>query len=575
MLTQKLKNLFTTVSGFPAGEGVWPSIVAARPRLLATSDTSLSSTLLVTGWPGEVDMAWLDHLTGDGVEASIHIVPVNPIVAASRLRKRRARLEAARRYEANRDKLDDPSVEAAAQAAADLAGRIARGETRLHTVAVYLTVHATTATELTEKVAAVSAHAAAGMWEVRPVTWRQVAGRVSTLPVGVDLVGARRATDTDVAAAAFPFVSPDAPATHRGVLYGLNLYGGGPVWWDRWARDNHNSVVIARSGAGKSYFTKTEVIRQLIDEVEVSIIDPDGEYLALAEHLGGTVTTPGATHLNPLALPVDADDDALTRRVMFTGTLVAALLETDVSPAETAALDHATIAAYQEHGINLDRQTWHHEPPTMVDVHRHLTESGEEGRVLAAQLAPYVHGGLSGLFTGDATTAPGGHLTVYNLRHLPDELQAAGTLLVLDAIWRSLRDDGVRRLIVVDEAWLLLRQPAAAAYLSRLAKTVRKRHAGLMLVTQDAIDMLASDLGHTVIANAATQILLRQAPQALDQVVDAFNLTGAERHLVATAQRGEALLLSGETHVAFRSVASENEHDWCVTGLNTNLGGWA
>ncbi|MGH8883166.1 MAG: VirB4 family type IV secretion system protein, partial [Stackebrandtia sp.] len=348
-------------------------------------------------------------------------------------------------------------VEAAAADAADLAGRIARGEARLFTAAVYVTVHAAALADLDAACQQVRAAADATLLDLRPGTFRQLPGVTSTLPFGVDAVGATRSLDTDTVAAAFPFASPDAPEAPHGVLYGLNTATGAPVMWDRWAQDNHNSIVLARSGAGKSYFTKTEILRHLYDGVQVAVIDPDGEYHHLAAHVDGVVCSPGAAgvHLNPLALPADPGPDALTRRVMFIHTLAATMLGADLAPDEAAALDEAVLVAYNAAGIGTDPATWHHAPPVLPHVLNALSRSSEPGPTVATRLAPYVTGGLSGLFDGDPTPLPSGHFTVYDLSQLPDELTAAGTLLVLDAIQSGLTADGTRRLVVVDEAWRL------------------------------------------------------------------------------------------------------------------------
>lgn len=571
------KDLLSQIRSSSGAYGVpvelWPDAVTVSPRQLECGN-GVSQTFLLSGYPSELPAAWLESLitAASRVDCAIHVDAVDNAIAANQLRKRRARLESSRRYTANRDRLDDPSVEAAAADAADMAGRLARGDTRLFSIGVYITVHALDSHALSLACDQVHAAATAAMMDIRPATFRQLPAITSTLPIGLDALSAVRTVDTDVAAAAFPFTSPDAPDAPQGVLYGLNLSTGSPVMWDRWDCDNHNSVVVARSGAGKSYFTKTEVLRQLYSGVDVTVVDPDGEYHHLAAHVGGTTCSPGApgVHLNPLALPHDPGPDALTRRIMFIHNLVSTLLHTTLTPDESAVLDDAVLTAYTAHGITANPATWHQAPPHLGHVCTALTGSGSPiAATLATRLAPYVTGGLSDLFTGEPTKLPTGHLTVYNLAQLPDELTSAGTLLVLDAIWRSLADDGTRRLIVVDEAWLLLRHGAGATFMSRLAKAARKRRAGLMTVTQDAEDMLSTDLGRVVIANAATQILLRQAPQTIDTVTEAFKLSRAERDLLLTARRGEALLICGDTRVAFAAVTSPDEHELCLTGIST------
>jgi type IV secretory pathway VirB4 component len=463
-----------------------------------------------------------------------------------------------------------------------LADRLARGVGRLFRVGVYLTVHAPGLDELVEAVAEVRAAAASVLLDTQPATWRQLQGWTSVLPLGTDTLRMRRVFDTDALAAMFPLASPDLPAplpgddvAGGGVLYGINTDSGGIIWWDRWAQDNHNSVVLARSGAGKSYLVKLEVLRSLYGGVEVSVIDPEDEYRRLAETVGGTCVALGApgVRVNPLDLPTaDRRPDALTRRALFLHTLVAVLIGEPPAPAQRAALDRAVIATYDAAGITNDPATWTQPAPLLRDLVAALDAGDAAARDLGARLTPWTAGSFRDLFDGPTTTHPHGHLVVWSTRALADELRPAGMLLALDTIWRQVDlppaagGSTARRLVVVDEAWSLLKDDEGAKFLYRLAKAARKRNAGLAVVTQDAADLLGSALGQAVVANAATQILMRQAPQAIDAIADTFALTGGEARRLLAAARGEALLLSGSHRVGFHTVSSPREHLLCRTG---------
>ncbi len=559
---------------------VGPAAVETLPRHIRVGD-GYAATLIITGYPPEVGLAWLDALLAwpGRVDVVEHIEPIPAATAATRLRRQRARLESNRRLDADKGRLGDPVTDAAAEDAADLADRIARGAARLFRVGHYLTVHAPTQEELVEAVAEVRAAAASVLLDTQPATWRQLQGWTSTLPLGVDSLRMRRVFDTDALAAAFPLASADLPAPlpgegvpAGGVLYGLNTASNGVVWWDRWNQDNHNSVVLARSGAGKSYLVKLEVLRSLYDGVQVAIIDPEDEYLRLCDAVGGTAIQLGAPgiRVNPLDIPAgDRRPDALTRRALFLHTLVAVLLGQQPPPAERAALDKAIMATYTTAGISNDPTTWSRPAPLMRDLAGTLAaEANPAAQNLAARLSPWTEGSFRELFDGPTTFRPRGHLVVWSTRQLADELRAPGMLLALDAIWRdvdvptSSRADGVgsRRLVVVDEAWTLLKDGEGAKFLYRLSKAARKRRAGVAVVTQDAADLLGSDLGQAVISNAATQILMRQAPQAIDLIAETFALTGGEARMLLAAGRGEALLLAGSHRVAFQTVASADEH---------------
>lgn len=276
--------------------------------------------------------------------------------------------------------------------------------------------------------------------------------------------------------------------------------------------------------------------------------------------------------VNPLDLPVgDTRPDVLTRRGLFLHTLIGILLGQAPPPAERAALDRAIIAVYRQAGITSDPATHHRPAPLLKDLVATLeADSADAGRELAGRLTPWVAGSFSDLFDGPTTTRPDGHLVVWSLRHLPDELRTVGTLLALDAIWRSVDTPGrarlaVRRLVVVDEAWLLLRDGEGARFLLRMSKASRKRNAGLTVITQDVADVLATDVGQAVVSNAATQVLLKQAPQAIDAVADAFGLTAGERRMLLAAPVGHGLLICGPHRTAFESIASKTEHRYATT----------
>ncbi|MET8147846.1 VirB4 family type IV secretion system protein [Actinoplanes sp. NPDC049668] len=559
-----------------------PASVEVTPRCLRIGD-GYAATLVVTGYPAEVGPAWLEPLLSwpGRLDLALHIDPIPAPTAAARLRTQRARFESSRRADAVKGKLSDPYVEAAAEDAADLAERLARGAAKLFRVGLYLTVHARTEPELLEACAQVKAAAASTLIEVQPATWRHLPGWTTTLPLATDSLQMRRTMDTQALAAAFPLASADLPAPlpgdpaeTGGVLYGINPDSQGIVWWDRWAQENYNSIVLARSGAGKSYFVKLDVLRQLYQQVRVAVVDPEDEYLRLADAVGGTIVRLGSpgVKINPFDLPVgDTRPDVLTRRGLFLHTLIAVLLAETPPPAERAALDRAILAVYRQAGITADPATHRRPAPLLRDLSTVLeADTDPAAAQLAARLAPWVHGSFAGLFDAPTTTRPDGHLVVWSLRQLPDELRTVGTLLALDAIWRSVDAPGraglgVRRLVVVDEAWLLMRDGEGAKFLFRMSKAGRKRNAGLSVVTQDVADVLGTDLGQAVVANAATQVLLKQAPQAIGQVADAFGLTAGERRMLLSARVGHGLLISGANRTGFEAISSRAEHTLATT----------
>ncbi|PKV90288.1 hypothetical protein ATK30_1032 [Amycolatopsis echigonensis] len=563
-----------------------PDSLSVAPRHLEIGGEWVSS-FAITGYPREVHAGWLQPLLSypGRVDVSLHIEPIDPVTAAHRLKRQLSKLESGRRHTSEKGRLLDPMVEAATEDAYDLSARVARGEGKLYRLGLYLTVHATSEADLDEQVAAVRALAASLLMNAQPTTYRSLQGWVSTLPLALDLIGMRRTFDTSALAAAFPFTSPDLPpadptsvAAPAGVLYGFNVGSQGLVHWDRFSADNYNSVVLGRSGAGKSYLVKLETLRSLYRGVEVAIIDPEDEYRRLGEAIGGTYIHLGDAdvRINPFDLPIairpdgrrTAPKDALTRRALFGHTVTGVLLGTDLSAQQRAVLDRAIMATYQQAGITSDPRTWGRQAPLLADLAAALTGTADPVAAdLGTRLHPFVEGAFSPMFSGPTTTRPEGHLTVFSLRDLPDELRPIGTLLTLDTVWRRVSNPAIRRprLITVDEAWLLMQDPAGARFLHRMAKAARKHWAGLTIATQDVGDVLGTDLGKAIIANAATQILLRQAPQAIEEIVATFNLSEGEKQFLISADKGQGLLSTGTQRVAFQSLASPQENALITT----------
>jgi type IV secretory pathway VirB4 component len=561
------------------GIGLGPDSIQIESRLLSVGDL-LATTLIVTGYPAEVTPGWLDPLlTYPGrLDVSLHIEPVPPAVASERLRKQRARLESTRRSGQRHGRLEDPETEAAAEDAAELAWRVARGEGKLFRVGLYLTVYAADRQALADEVSAVRALAESMLLRCQPATWRALQGWTTCLPLGVDQLTGTRTLDTAALASCFPFSSPALPTADSQsigsgvgeVLFGLDAAASGLVLWDRFAQDNHNSVTLARSGSGKSYLAKLEALRLLYQGVQIFVIDPENEYTRLAQAVGGTVIPLGqpGVRVNPLDLGADGAADQLTQRALFLHSFLAVLLGQAPSPAEKALLDSAILTAYRSAGLTLDPRTHTRPAPLLAQLADALSAGGADGEALAARLAPYTTGTHRQLFDGPTSQSTDSHLTVYSLRDVPEELKTAATMLTLDRIWQAVNDPRHRRprLVIVDEAWLLMRDEHGAQFLYRMAKSFRKRWAGLSVITQDTPDLLATDLGKAVVANAATQILLRQAPQAIDAVTEAFRLSAGEAAYLLAADKGEALLCAGPgRRAAFTTVASGIEHQLITT----------
>jgi hypothetical protein len=374
-------------------------------------------TLAVSGYPPEVGAGWLEPLLAHPgqVDVSLHLEPVPPAVAADRLRRQRGRLESSRRADASKGRLDDPSLDASAADAAELATRLARGE-RLVRVGLYLSVHAAEEHELAALVEEIRSITSGMLLDAVSVRWRQLQGWVTSLPLAVDNLNLRRAFDVAALSAAFPFTSPDLPidSAGGGVFYGLNLSSPGVVLWDRWRQDNYNSVILARSGSGKSYLAKLDLLHNLELGAQAFVLDQEDEYLALAQAVGGTIIRPGTPGVKINPLDLDDEPDALKNRALFMHTFIAVLAAGEAGHArplsahEAAALDDAVLAAYRQRGITTDPRTWRRPAPLLQDLVAALDQHDGAGRSLAARLRPYATGSSRTCSTRPPPPAPTG-----------------------------------------------------------------------------------------------------------------------------------------------------------------------
>lgn len=545
----------------PAGL-VMPESLEIAPRRMQTGETWCQS-FAVTGFPREVGPGWLSPLLNHHgpVDVSLQVQAIPNEVAATRLRRQIARLESTRRIDKSKSRLPDPELDTAAEDALELAAGIARGEGRLFRVGLYFTVRAASPEQLEAEAARVRSIASSLLLDARPLTFRQEEGWLSTLPVGLDAVGITRTFDTRALASAFPFSS--AEFTHDGgILCGLNSSTGSPVFLDRFSLENHNQVVMARSGAGKSYFAKVSLLRSLYQGIEALVIDPENEYSRLADSVGGTTVALGSegSQFNPFDILGTGTSNAFIEQALFIHTLIETLVGT-LSSSERAVTDRAVLRTYENAGITADPKTHSRRAPVLRDLVVEISNE-QDGASLASRLEPFTIGSHRGLFDHSTSLRVDGHLVVFSLRDLPDELKAAGTLIALDAIWKQVvRGQRVRRLVVVDEAWWLLRSGLdhAATYLHRLAKSARKNWCGLTTITQDVADVLSTDLGQAILTNASSQFLLGQSPQAIEALTKAFDLSQGEISYLLSCERGHGLLSVGRERVPLAVEASEEE----------------
>jgi TraG P-loop domain len=529
-------------------------------------------TIAISRYPKRLVPGWLDTLYAfDGdLDLSLHVQPAFGQVVMSWLDRRIAELSSTVRIAEERGRRADPYRRVALEDAEELQDRIARGEERLFDASLYLTVWAGDPDALDAASRRVEALLGSQLIYSRRLYLQAEPGFVSSLPLGLDRVELRRSLSTSALAATFPFTGNDLTQT-TGLLYGVNPEVRSPVVVDRFgeAMVNHNAVVFATSGAGKSFGTKTELIRAHLAGIHVHVIDPEGEYAAIVEQLGGSVVSvhPGAPiSLDAFAL-VDGEPGSLSTRIASLLTLFE-LLSGGMSTVQRAAAEEALSFTYAACGFTDDGgDTSGLTPPDLAAVEAALERqaANSSGRTrseieeLKLKLGRYVRGAGRWLFAPATSTVQGCPLVAYVLAGLPEEDRAPAMFLVLDRIWAQLTRSASRTFVVVDEAWWLMQYPDTARFLFRLAKTARKRNSGLTLLTQDVTDVLESPMGEAIVTNASLQILMRQAPQAMPRLARLFQLTEPEQSWLLTAGKGEGLMLAQGKRVPFRIVASDEE----------------
>lgn len=550
-----------------------PEALEAHPRHLVL-EGGLARTYHVSGYPREVGPGWLGPLLGhrDLLDVAFHVEPVANDEAARLLERQRARMASDVRRAEDAGELADEEAVASGEDAAELAAAIARGEQRLFRHSLYFTVRAPT-----EEALAVRAHRAETLarsllLRVHPATFRPLRAWYSTLPLGLDLLRRRRILPTRPLAFAFPFATGDVEDHGTGALYGVNLATVAPVVLDRFRLHNHNQVIVGQSGAGKSFAAKLGVLQSLERGVEVAVVDPEDEFVRLAEAVGGTVVRMGASGVgvNPFELS-SSGPGALEQQRFFLRSLLGVLLG-DLSPDDAEALDAAVGEAYRSAGITEDARTHGHAAPELEDFCRALVARGA-GHI-ARRLGPWVSGTYRDLLSGPTTVRPEGHLVVFALRHLPEEpaeLRTAAMLAATDLIWRRVSAGDRPREVVVDEAWQFMGMAPVARFFQSLAKRGRKRWCGLTFVTQDLQD-ISSGPGRAVLTNSAVRMLFRTSPESIGEVAWAFGLTRGECAFLTAAPRGQGLLVfpspggaTGSQRARIKVVASEEERSLLTT----------
>ena len=550
--------------------------------------TRYARTYYVYGYPRQVYTGWLSSMVNldEVMDMALYVYPVESQVVLENLRKKVTQLEAGIQIEAEKGRVRDPAKQAAILDAEEMRDKLQVGEERFFRFGFYFTLYAGSLEELEFVAHRVESMLGQQLVYSKPATSQQEQGFNSTIPQLVDQLQIRRNMSTGALSTSFPFTSADL-TQDSGILYGINMHNSGLVIFDRFSLENGNSVVFAKSGAGKSFTVKLEALRSMMFGTEIFIIDPENEYQRMCEAVGGAyvrLSLNSVTRINPFDLPkvVDSEeaDNALRSnlitlhgllRLMMGGAQVqmqganSQMMAPALAPSEEADLDAALIETYAKAGITNDPLTHTGQPPAIIDLYDTLLHMGGTGPQLAQRLRKYTTGTFAGIFSQQSNIDIDNPLVVFNLRDLEDELRPVAMYIVLNYIWNKTKSDQKRRLLIVDEAWQLMKYEDSANFLFSLAKRARKYNLGITTITQDVEDFMGSRMGRAIVANASMQFLLKQSPSAVDVLTDVFKLTSEERKRLSQFPVGQGLFFAGQNHVHIQVVASPTETSLITT----------
>lgn len=556
------------ISSFNLKDLLAPNYLEVDFNHVRVNDTYYA-VLLVTDYPRQVSPSWLEPLINfeKSLSISSFYYPVDSDLILKNLKKKIAELEASLSTEHASGRIMDPKAKVAYQDAQQLLDKIASGQEKFFNFALYIRISAKDLKQLENtRKNVTSTLAAIGLTAV-PATLRMEQGLQSTLPYGADKIYQTRNMDSTSLATTFPFVSSEL-AMDKGILYGMNMHNKSLIVFDRFFMPNANSVIFATSGAGKSYAVKLEALRSLMLGTHIIIIDPENEFQRLCEAVDGSYITfsqDSNDKINPFEfirnpLQEDKKRNVLRDKILSLHSFFKIMYD-KLTNVEEAILDKALILTYREKGITTDPQTWNNPVPLLEDLYKILKGMAEkEAQGLASRIEKYVAGSAAGVFNEKTTIDLNNHFTVFSIRDLQEDLRPLGMHMVLDFIWTKIREERRRRLLIIDEAWIMMQHRDSARFIFSVAKRARKYYLGLTTISQDVDEFLTSRYGQAVVNNSSIQMLLKQSPAAIDKIQNTFNLSSGERHFLLSCNVGEGLFFAGLNHVAIKVIASEGEH---------------
>lgn len=541
-----------------------PSALKISPKELNLGEKIVRSFFVIS-YPRFLTESWFSPIINlDKVfDVSIFIHPIETAKILRTFQKKVAEVQTQIHERERKGLVRDPMLDTAYQDLENLRDALQQAQERIFDVGLYLSIYGDSDQELDKVESEIKSILESKLVYVKPALFQQEQGFRSVIPLGNDELGVHSKLNSSPLSSVFPFISFDL-TSDKGILYGINRHNASLVLFDRFSLENFNSVVFAKSGSGKSYGTKLEILRTLMFDAEVIVIDPEREYEYLAEATGGryfNISLTSEHHINPFDLPVPREDespaDVLRSNIVSLVGLFRIMMG-GLTPEEDAIIDRAITETYALKDITADSDFTAIEPPLMSDFELVLTGM-EGGESLAQKLTKYTKGTWAGFINKPTNVDINKKFVVFSVRDMEDELKPVAMYIVTHFIWNAIRKELKKRLLVVDEAWWMMKADDTASFLFSLVKRGRKYFLGVATITQDVGDFLKSPYGLPIITNSSIQLLLKQSPSSIDEVQKIFNLTEEEKYLLLESDVGEGIFFAGMKHVAIKIIASYTE----------------
>ena len=549
-----------------------PASIAVSPDYLRLGK-KFTKSFFIFSYPRYLTTAWFSPIINlsTPMDISFHIHPVDTGIILKQLRKRVTEVQAELMERESKGLIRDPALETAFRDLESLRDRLQTAQERMFKFGLYLTVYGNDLKEIKDTENNLRSILESRLIYIKPALYQQKEGFNSTAPYGLDQLSVHTPMSTLPFSSTFPFVSFDL-SSNEGILYGINLHNNSLVLFDRFSLENANFTIFAKSGSGKSYAVKLEILRSLMLGVDVIVLDPENEYQALAEAAGGSffsMSLASESHINPFDLPTPREDekpeDVLRSNVVNLVGLLRIMLG-GLTPEEDAIIDRALTETYASKDITpeTDSKTWQDNIPLMSDFESVL-ETMEGGDSLVRRVRKFTKGTFSNFFNRPTNILMDKSLLVFGIRDMEDELRPIAMFIIMRYIWNKVRSELKKRILVVDEAWWVMRTEDGASFLFGICKRARKYWLGVTTITQDVEDFMKSEYGKPIITNSSLQFLMKQSPATVDLVQRIFNLTDEEKYLLLESEVGEGIFFAGQKHVAIKTVASYIEDQFITT----------